>query len=431
MTSSTADIDTTTDENPETGSGEGEGRRLLSEGRITPEGVQKMRDLMHVELRRPFILNTELNFDAVRRFCWGVGDDNPLWLDHEHAKASAYGMPVTPQDLLYTTHPTYVQVGLPGVHGLHAGTSWKLFAPVPVGTRPDVICWLDRIEERESQLAGPSVWVYFKTVYADQHGRVLAEATSYSIRSERARSRKRGKESAKREMKVWDADEIAAVEERILARSRRGSEDRRWEDVEVGDQLDELLKGPLCSTDMIAWYGGSVPVYQPAHELALRHYRRHPKWAFRNPVIGVLEPNIRVHENIDAARSSGLAGPYDVGIQRHQWAFQAMYDWAGDNSFLKACSGQFRGMNYFGDLTTFAGSVVAKRVDEDGDHVVDIEWAATNQRGETTMPGTATIALPSSARGNAVAGPASRVVTREDYLAANVPNLVRLPGVAT
>jgi hypothetical protein len=108
-----------------------------------------------------------------------------------------------------------------------------------------------------------------------------------------------------------------------------------------------------------------------------------------------------------------------------------MYDWAGDNSFLKSCSAQFRGMNYFGDLTSLNGSVVAKRVDDDGDHVVDIEWAATNQRDETTMPGTATIALPSKEQPNAVAAPASRVVTVEDYLAANSPNLVRLPGVAT
>ena len=404
------------------------GRQLLSEGTITPEGVQKMRDLLFHELRRPFILNTELSFDAVRRFCWGVGDDNPLWLDPAYATASVNGMPITPQSLLYSNHPTTVQLGLPGVHGLHAGTSWTLYAPIPVGTRPQVLCWMDRIDEKESALAGPSVWVYFRLVYADQDGRVVAEASSYSIRNERKRSRKRGKEATKRVMKNWSAEEIREVEERVLARTRRGAADRRWEGVEIGDKLGELLKGPLCSTDMIAWYAGSSPVYAPAHELALRHYRKHPNWAFRNPEIGVLEPNIRVHENIDAAQSSGLAGPYDVGIQRHQWAFQAMTDWAGDNAFLKTCNAQFRGMNYFGDLTSIDGTVVGKRVDDDGDHVVDIEWAATNQLGEVTMPGTATVALPSDGQPNAVAGPAGRVVMLDDFLAERAPGLVRLPG---
>ena len=419
---STTPIEADTD--PSSDGGKTVGRRLLSEGLITPDGVQKMRDLMFHELRRPFILNTELTRDAARRFGWGVGDDNPLWADAAHATASVYGKPVAPASLLYTNHPTTVQLGLPGVHGLHAGTSWKIYAPIPIGIEPDVICWMDRIDEKESKLGGPAVWVYFRLVYSDGHGRVLAEATSYSIRTERARSRKRGK-TAKRQMKFWTPEEIAEVEERVLARTRRGADTRFFQDVQVGDELGELLKGPLCSTDMIAWYSGSTPVYAPAHELALRHYRKHPNWAFRNPAIGVLEPNIRVHENIDAAQSSGLAGPYDVGIQRHQWAFQAMYDWGGDNSFLKTCDAQFRGMNYFGDLTAINGTVVAKRVDADGDHVVDIEWAAVNQLGETTMPGTATIALPTRENPDAVAGPAGRVVLLADLLAEQVPNLVR------
>ncbi|MBE7162210.1 MAG: hypothetical protein INR72_13275, partial [Williamsia herbipolensis] len=71
----------------------GADKKLLSEGRITEEGVEKLRSLMFHEMRRPHILNTELNFDAVRRFCWGLGADNPLWLDQEYAAASVYEGP--------------------------------------------------------------------------------------------------------------------------------------------------------------------------------------------------------------------------------------------------------------------------------------------------------------------------------------------------
>lgn len=403
------------------------GKSLLAEGQITPEGVAKMRDLLRVELRRPFILNTELNFDAVRRFCWGLGNDNPLFLDPAYSQAGPHGRHIAPNGLLYTTHPTYVQVGLPGVHGLHAGTDWRFFAPIPVGTKPRVSCWLDRIEEREGKFGGASVWVYFKAVYSTEDGEVLAEAASYSIRSERKRNRERGK-LAKREMKVWALDEIREIEDRIVNRQRRGALPRYWEDVAVGEDTGEFLKGPLCATDMIAWYMGSQPVFAPAHEMALKHYRRHPNWAFRNPDIGVLEPNIRVHENMDAARSSGLPGPYDVGIQRQQWAMQMLEDWAGDNSFIKACSGQFRAMNYFGDLTDVRGTVVNKYIDEDGDHVVDIHYAAKNQLGEISMPGTATIVLPSKARPIAIPDATTRTVNVTDYLARVAPDLQPLPG---
>jgi hypothetical protein len=38
--------------------------------------------------------------------------------------------------------------------------------------------------------------------------------------------------------------------------------------------------------------------------------------------------------------------------------------------------------------------VTGKRVDDEGEHVVEIRTAAVNQRGETVMPGSAVIALP-------------------------------------
>jgi acyl dehydratase len=400
----------------------------LSQGLITPVGIARLESLVQVELRRPFILNTEITYDAVRKYCWGIGDDNPLWLDPDYARTTEYGAPVAPQGLLYTSHPTYVQVGLPGVHGLHAGTKWTFHAPIPVGFTPRVACWLNRIEERPSTLAGNSVWVFFTTIYATQEGRVIAEAESFSIRSERTKSRERGKEAGK-QMKVWTPDELGPVEERILAYRRRGNNEMRWEDVEVGDPAGELLKGPLCATDMIAWYGGSQPVYQPAHKMALEHYRKHPKWAFRNPQIGVLEPNIRVHESMDAARSSGLAAPYDVGIQRHQWLFQMLSDWAGDAAFVKECSVQFRGMNYFGDLTTLTGVITEKFIDGDGDAVVRLEIHSTNQEGRDIMPGSALVALPAAAGRRPVQSTASREMDFEQRLAELAPNLKRLPGV--
>jgi hypothetical protein len=51
-----------------------------------------------------------------------------------------------------------------------------------------------------------------------------------------------------------------------------------------------------------------------------------------------------------------------------------------------------------GDTTICSGHIVDKR--KDGDHcVVDIEMASTNQRGEDTAPGTATVILPSKTSG--------------------------------
>jgi acyl dehydratase len=370
----------------------GEGA-VLSEGRITEDGVAKLRGLIGHQMRQSFRFNTEASRDGVRHFCWGIGDVNPLWFDEEYAKASSVGGLTAPPSFLYSFHPGYVQIGLPGVHGLHASSDWTLHRRVRVPQRFRAICWLDHVDQRESSFGGSSVWVTFRTAYVDESDTVIADNVSTSIRTEREAGRKRKR--SRREMTLWTEEGLAPVEKAIDAYERRGAEPRYWEDVEIGDITPDLVKGPLTTTDMIAWYVGCIPVYMPAHEAARRHYQRHPQWTFRNPELGVLEPNIRVHENIAAARSSGVSAPYDVGIQRHQWMFQLMTDWAGDAGLVTQCRAEYRGFNLLGDVTTLSGSVVGKERDEKGRGLVHLTITGTNHLGEVTMPGSATVALPS------------------------------------
>ena len=50
------------------------------------------------------------------------------------------------------------------------------------------------------------------------------------------------------------------------------------------------------------------------------------------------------------------------------------------------------------DVVRLGGRVVAKEIDDAGDHVVHLTTWATNQREKDVMPGTATIALPAKRR---------------------------------
>src|SRR5260370_40844416 len=60
-----------------------------------------------------------------------------------------------------------------------------------------------------------------------------------------------------------------------------------------------------------------------------------------------------------------------------------------------------RRFNYIGDTTWIHGSVTGKRIV--GQHaMVDLGLSCTNQRGETTTPGTATVILPSRELGPVV-----------------------------
>ena len=99
-------------------------------------------------------------------------------------------------------------------------------------------------------------------------------------------------------------------------------------------------------------------------------------------------------------------------------------NWAGDAGFVKSCRAEYRRFNFYGDVQWLSGEVIGKRVDDDGDHVVDLKVWARNQRDENTMPGTAVIALPTRSGDRPVRERLAASKSRVEYLAAAAPGLV-------
>jgi hypothetical protein len=178
--------------------------------------------------------------------------------------------------------------------------------------------------------------------------------------------------------------------------------------VGVGDQLDTVTKGPIGMTDEVAYVAaGGPPIPRvAANGVALRQYERHPAWAFRDPLTMAREPIYAVHYNKAAANAMGVALQYDVGFQRQCWHIHLLTHWMGDDAWIRQASAQYRRFVFHGDVVRLGGEVTAKRVTDDGEHCVEVRTWAMNQRGEDTMPGTATIAL---AHGDAPSPAATRV----------------------
>ncbi|MCL5056656.1 MAG: MaoC family dehydratase, partial [Actinobacteria bacterium] len=68
----------------------------MSEGRITEESLAKFRERIGTKLRINNIFNEYVTTDTIRHFCDGIGDGNPLWLDAEYAKKTAWGENIAP-----------------------------------------------------------------------------------------------------------------------------------------------------------------------------------------------------------------------------------------------------------------------------------------------------------------------------------------------
>ena len=372
----------------------------LGEGHITDEGLGKLRSLIGTKLRISQQFNGLASREAIRNFANGIGDTNPLWLDPEYARQTRYRRIVAPPSWYYSVFPTWVSVGLPGVHGFHAGTDWQFLKPLYEGDTVRPECeFLGYEEKPASKFAGRTVILYYESTFFNQKDELLSRAKSWSIRAERGAARKSGKYAEIQLPHPWQEEELKKIEEQVLAEEPRGATPRYWEEVSVGQELEPVIKGPFGLTDMIAFCVGAAPVNLLAHRASLKLYQRHPAWAFRDPTTQALEPIYGVHYNKAAANNAGLPYPYDVGTQRQCWLLHLLTDWMGDEGWIKRNYAEYRRFVYHSDVVWFRGKVTKKYIDENGEHCVDIGTSAVNQRGENTAPGESTIILPSKEKG--------------------------------
>ena len=369
----------------------------LARGKFTDEMLAQMRALIGTELRTEACINNEYATRlAILRFAEGIGDDNPLWTDAAYAAGTPYGTLIAPPSFIFACLAS-VQVGWRGLGGFHADTVMTFHHPIRVGDRIDARVFFDGFEgPMASSFGGRRIKDYIRQEYRNQNDELVATFICSRMRFERSEMQKRASTRAITVPHPWTDDEIAAIEEQILAESPRGAAPRYWDDVNVGDEIDTVTKGPIGLTDEIAYVAsGAAPIPRlSAHSVALKRYRKHPRWAYRDPVTHALEPVYSVHYNDYAARLQGAQAAYDVGIQRTCWQIHSLTNWMGDAGFLQSLTSQYRSHVYLSDVVRLGGRVEEKLIDAAGKPVVRLTTWANNQRGQNVMPGTAVIALP-------------------------------------
>lgn len=369
----------------------------LARARFTDEMLSHMRALIGTELRTEVSVNNEYATRiAILRFAEGIGDGNPLWTDSAYAAGTPHGVLIAPPSFIFCCLAS-VQVGWRGLGGFHAETKLTFGPVIREDDRITARVFFDGFDGPDaSSFAGRRIKDYIRQEYRNQHDELVATFICSRVRFERTQAQARAESRAVTIPHPWTDEQIEQIEADILAESPRGAEPRYWEDVQVGDEIGTITKGPIGLTDEIAFVAaGAAPIPRlAAHGVALRRYRQHPRWAYRDPATHALEPVYSVHYNDYAARLQGAQAAYDVGIQRTCWQIHSLTNWMGDTGRLKAADSQYRAHVYLSDVVRLGGQVTAKEIDQDGDHIVHVTTWARNQRGKDVMPGTATIALP-------------------------------------
>ena len=380
--------------------------------KITPEDVAKMR--MLINQPEP---NTEHPWHPVadpndfRRYLHNCGDDNPLYIDSEYGAESRWRSVIAPPMFIITMGfdesgvlPPEIKEksrgALRGIGMYQSGFEFEWYRPIFPGDRLHKKSFISDVIEKESAFANKSVMVKHQTSYMNARGEDIGAYRFLMIHAERGTAAKKGKYKAT-EPAMYSEEDVAKIDEVYENQYRRGAEPRYWEDVEEGEALTPMVKGPLTMVDIIGfhiaigWGGFGI---NPGRMNYLNR-KRMPRFYVPGRY-GFPEVVQRMHWEEDWAKKVGTPMSYDYGMMRAQYTIQYLTDWMGDDAWLWKMECEMRKFNYHGDIQWFGGKVARKF--QDGPHYcVEVETWAESQREEVTTPGKGVIILPSREGGPA------------------------------
>ena len=292
--------------------------------------------------------------DAIRHFAWGVGDNNPLWLDPDHARASRWGGLVAPPCLLYAVDETSVAPGHPTSRRVYKSVDWTFYDWVHEGSALELAAWQtgEQVVDGEVEQLG--------RVDFDVAGKGLV-ATAQTIC---LRTTKPMLSTDDRPELRYSGEQLNMIERTILDEARCGTTSRTFEDVELGAALGPLIKGPLSIMDVVAWCSATS---------------------------GVVDDDQGYSEG-------GLHAESATGPEQVSWIAQLLTDWMGDDGFLHRLNLELDETPPLGATTTITGRVISLDI-EAGRPTARIELLAENQHGAATARGRADIILPSTEYG--------------------------------
>jgi acyl dehydratase len=362
---------------------------------LTAEMVEEARAMIGEDLRIAQY-NHEATYDTIRHYAHGLGDDNPLWCDRDYAKGTRYGDTVAPPTFFYSVFAPGIAPKFEGMQPFQAGGDCTWYRYARRGEAIHARARLTDVERKNGRTVSDLIIEHGETEYRTDGGELLAVFKSRSFRTPRpgAQGALQYKPQPRRE---YTPAELEQIEQDVLGEERRGATIRYWDDVEVGDKIPAVVKGPLGRMDMTCYYAGALATagYR-ACEIRWRQRRMaidQPENVPNNYDITYFRemglPSVG-HQDDAVAQAAGMPGAYDNGHQRIGWLAHAVTNWVGDDGFLQYLHTEIRRPNVFGNTVWISGEVTGKRIGADGTGEADFALRSVDQDGVVNAVGRGT-----------------------------------------
>ena len=352
-------------------------------------------------------MNELVTKDAIRHFTAASGDRNPLWWNESYAKKTRWGGIIAPPMFTdWICAPwTARRVESPSplewvLLGLPSGVKREIFQVMRPGDKIKVMeKWLG-LAEREVKQEPKRFRLFFNTdqrTYLNQKDETVAivEGTWVILATyfDPVKANEQLFAGTARKRHKFTDEERDAIYRGYDTETRRGVDTLFWEDVNVGEELKPLVVGPINSWDVAAFFV-AAPGRAMAFDIEWERIKSDFGFAWFDPGLNVWKPGGEAHLRDDAGPTVQVSGGYAFDLGGHlEWLISRMlYNWMGDDGFLKRCQVQFRAAPIQGDAIHTKGKVTNKSVEGD-EHLVDLDVSCENQDGLMIVPGKATVRL--------------------------------------
>jgi acyl dehydratase len=344
--------------------------------------------------------NVQVTRDSIRHLVDAIGDLNPLYRDVEYAAHTKYGCIVAPPTILYGVAYGHYADPLefptsPDFPQTYAGDEYEWYAPMCDG---DDVDWTTTmpvsVELRDTRMYGKTAFLIGRHDFRRHRGRIpLARCSFTVVLRHRLQAQKVAEEWESGEKPRYSADYIQQIYTTQDAESVRGAEPRYWEDVDVGEEVTPIVRGPVSVMDHVAWIGAAIGERFFVSDRINRFLVETCGW-------GTWDPDLNVFRNFhDDMFSENYTGSF--GSQRAAWMAMAITNWMGDDGFLWKLGSQHRMAGGRGSVYWCKPKVARKYV-ERGRRCVDLECHLEDQTGAVATRGHATVILPSRMHGAVV-----------------------------
>lgn len=347
------------------------------------------------------ILNKLATEDLIRHYADAIGDPNPIWRDPTYAQGTRWGGIIAPP-----TFESCISFGssfggrlrVPGVARLAAGNRHDYIKPIRPG---DTFSVYDKyMGFSEKAAPGKAYRMFIEDVpryFVNQRDEVVAVATGrniYMATPPSKRQEKNNKPYSDKKRHHFSNEELDRIhqnyEDQLAGKFRQGAQVRYWEDVNEGDELPTLAKGPYDVCDASARTTVSCYVYSFAIKWAAmrNHLSTHPI----DPETGEHRFRRDWHYEDHAANLFGYPYANVPGIHMEMMLVHTITDWMGDDAYVRSMDSQARRMLFLGDVMWVKGKVARKYVEND-ERLVELDVWGENQDGVVCERTTAVVKL--------------------------------------